>query len=191
MAAATRIPWWAWAVPLLAWAILIIMRAAANPGVIIAAAAGMALVATVFAAVFNAEVVEHRVGEPFGTLVLAVAVTLIEVSLIVSVMLEGGADKAALPRDTVFAVVMIVCNGIVGVCLLSGGVRHYEQGFQVQGASAALAVLAALTTLTLVIPNTIGPPGPFFSTPQLIFAGAVSLVLYGSFVFVQTVRHRD
>jgi Ca2+:H+ antiporter len=101
------------------------------------------------------------------------------------------ASKAALARDTVFAVVMIVCNGIVGICLLSGGVRHYEQGFQVQGGSAALAVLAALTTLTLVVPNTTGTAGPFFSTPQLIFAGAVSLVLYGSFVFVQTVRHRD
>jgi Ca2+:H+ antiporter len=113
------------------------------------------------------------------------------VSLIVFVMVGGGANKAALARDTVFAVVMIVCNGIVGMCLLSGGVRHYEQGFQVQGASAALAVLAALTTLTLIVPNTTGTPGPFFSTPQLVFAGAVSLVLYGSFVFVQTVRHRD
>jgi Ca2+:H+ antiporter len=86
---------------------------------------------------------------------------------------------------------MIVSNGIVGMRLLFGGVRHYEQGFQVQGASAALAVLAALTTLTLIVPNTTGTSGPFFSTPQLIFAGAVSLVLYGSFVFVQTVRHRD
>src|SRR5438132_13641393 len=87
---------------------------------------------------------------------------------------------------------MIACNGIVGLCLLVGGVRHHEQGFQVQGASAALAVLAALTTLTLVLPNvTISVPGPMFSTSQLVFAGSVSLVLYGAFVFVQTVRHRD
>jgi Ca2+:H+ antiporter len=190
MAAAIRIPWWAWASPLLAWAILMMM-AAVSPGVVIVAAAGVALIATVFAAVFHAEVIARRVGEPFGTLVLAVAVTIIEVSLIVFVMVGSGADKAALARDTVFAVVMIVCNGIVGMCLLSGGVRHYEQGFQVQGASAALAVLAALTTLTLVIPNTTGTAGPFFSIPQLIFASAVSLVLYGSFVFVQTMRHRD
>jgi len=91
----------------------------------------------------------------------------------------------------VFAVVMIVCNGIVGMCLLLGGVRHHEQGFQVQGASAALAVLAALTTLTLVVPNATSTAGPFFSTPQLVFAGVISLVLYCSFVFVQTVRHRD
>jgi Ca2+:H+ antiporter len=190
MKLATRIPWWAWAWPLLAWGMLII-TASVEASAVIATAAGVTLVATVFATVLHAEVVAHRVGEPFGTLVLAVAVTVIEVSLIVFVMAGGGANKAALARDTVFAVVMIVCNGIVGMCLLSGGVRHYEQGFQVQGASAALAVLAALTTLTLIVPNTTGTPGPFFSTPQLVFAGAISLVLYGSFVFVQTVRHRD
>jgi Ca2+:H+ antiporter len=154
--------------------------------------AGAVLIAAVFAAVYHAEVIAHRVGEPFGTLVLAVAVTVIEVALIVSIMLGVAADKAGLARDTVFAVVMIVCNGIVGLCLLSGGVRHHEQGFQLQGASAALAVLAALTVLTLVVPNaTTSAPGPVFSTSQLVFAGVISLVLYGSFVFVQTVRHRD
>jgi Ca2+:H+ antiporter len=146
----------------------------------------------VFAAVYHAEVVAHRTGEPFGTLVLALAVTVIESALIVSVMLTAPADNAALARDTMFAAVMIVCNGIVGLCLLSGGMRHHEQGFQVQGASVALAVLAALTTLTLILPNvTTSVTGPVFSTSQLVFAGAASLVLYGSFVFVQTVRHRD
>jgi Ca2+:H+ antiporter len=160
-------------------------------GFIPVAAAG-ALIATVFAAVYHAEVVAHRTGEPFGTPVLAVAVTVIEVSLIVSVMLAAPAEKAGLARDTVFAAVMIVCNGIVGLCLLWGGARHHEQGFQVHGASAALAVLAALTILTLILPNVATTvPGPLFSMPQLIFAGIVSLVLYGSFVFVQTVRHRD
>jgi Ca2+:H+ antiporter len=159
---------------------------------IVAAAASAILIATVFAAVYHAEVVAHRLGEPFGTLVLAVAVTVIEVGLIVSIMLGVAADKAGLARDTVFAAVMIVCNGVVGLSLLTGGVRHHEQGFQLQGASAALAVLAALTTLTLVVPNvTITSPGPTLSISQLVFAGAVSLVLYGSFVFVQTVRHRD
>jgi len=157
-----------------------------------AAAAGVVLIAAVFAAVYHAEVVAHRIGEPFGTLVLALAVTIIEVALIVSVMLGVSADKAGLARDTVFAVVMIVCNGIVGLCLLWGGMRHHEQGFQVQGASAALAVLAPLTTLTMILPNyTLGTPGPAFSTSQLVFASLVSLVLYGSFVFVQTLRHRD
>ena len=141
---------------------------------------------------YHAEVVAHRVGEPFGTLVLAIAVTVIEVALIVSMMITGGPEKASLARDTVFAAVILVCNGIVGICLLAGGVRHREQGFQLQGANAALAVLIALTTLSLVLPNfTTSVPGPAFSTSQLIFAGAVSLVLYGSFLFVQTVRHRN
>jgi Ca2+:H+ antiporter len=158
----------------------------------IAFVAAATLIANVFAAVYHAEVVAHRTGEPFGTLVLAVAVTVIEVALIVSVMIGAPATKAALARDTVFAAVMIVCNGIVGLCLLWGGARHYEQGFQLQGASAALAVLAALTTLSLILPNVaMTVPGPQFSASQLVFAGIVSLVLYGSFVFVQTVRHRD
>jgi Ca2+:H+ antiporter len=186
-----RIPWWTWIAPLLAWIVLIIhFIAGVNPLVDVASA--MALIATVFAAVYHAEVVAHRVGEPFGTLVLAIAVTIIEVALIVSVMITGGPDKATLARDTVFAAVMIVCNGIIGLCLLAGGMRHFEQGFHVKGTGAALAVLVALTMLSLVLPNfTTSLPGPVFNTPQLIFAGVISLVLYGSFVFVQTVRHRD
>jgi Ca2+:H+ antiporter len=191
MAAAARTPWWAWTWPALAWVILLLTLFAGTGG-LLAAAAGAVLIATVFAAVYHAEVVAHRTGEPFGTLVLAVAVTVIEVALIVSVMVAAPANKAGLARDTVFAAVMIVCNGIVGLCLLWGGARHHEQGFQVHGASAALAVLAALTILTLVLPNVATTaPGPFFSTSQLVFAGIVSLVLYVSFVFVQTVRHRD
>lgn len=148
------------------------------------------LIGTVFASVHHAELVAHRVGEPFGTLVLAVAVTVIEVGLVVSVMLDQGAAAAALSRDTVFAAVMLVCNGVVGLCLLLGGVRHFEQGFQVRGASGSFAVLGTLTVLTLIVPNlTKTNPGPSFSNGQLAFAGVVSLVLYGVFVFVQTVRH--
>ena len=136
--------------------------------------------------------VAHRVGEPFGTLILALAVTVIEVALIVSIMLGGGPGTEALARDTVFAAVMIICNGLVGLCLLAGGARHHEQGFQAQGANAALAVLTAMVTLSLVLPNyTTSAAGPLFSVSQLVFAGTVSLVLYGTFMFVQTVRHRD
>ena len=186
-----RTPWWTWTWPVLAGVILL-MTPFLGGGGFIAVAAGVALLATVFAAVYHAEVVAHRVGEPFGTLILALAVTTIETALIVSVMVAAPAEKAGLARDTVFAAVMIVCNGIVGSCLLWGGVRHHEQGFQVQGASAALAVLAVLTGLTLVLPNYAASElGPLYSTPQLVFAGLVSLVLYGSFVFIQTVRHRD
>jgi Ca2+:H+ antiporter len=181
---------WAWASPLAGLAVL---GASAFFGLSgpLATIAGIALIAAVFAAVYHAEVVAHRVGEPFGTLILALAVTVIESALIVSMMLSAG-DNSGLARDTVFAAVMIICNGLVGLCLLSGGIRHHEQGFQLAGALAALAVLAALTVLTLVVPNvTTSTPGPAFTPPQLIFAACASLVLYGSFVFVQTVRHRD
>src|SRR6516225_7244893 len=143
MGTATRIPWWAWLWPVLAWALLIAQFFLPQNGLVSILEAGL-LIATVFAAVYHAEVVACRVGEPFGTLVLALAVTIIEVALIVSVMIGGGPDKATLARDTVFAAVMIVCNGIIGLCLLAGGIRHFEQGFHVQGAGAALAVLAAL-----------------------------------------------
>lgn len=159
---------------------------------LLALLAGVVLIGTVFSAVYHAEVVAHRIGEPFGTLVLAVAVTIIEVALIVSATAASPAANSGLARDTAYAAVIITCNGIVGLSLLIGGMRHHEQGFQVQGASAALAVLAALTTLTLVVPNvTSTVPGPLFSSAQLVFAGLVSLVLYGAFVFVQTIRHRD
>ena len=188
-AAAT--PWWVWVSPTCAFVVMLVMMVSGTTGMFTAVGAAI-LVPAVFSAVYHAEVIAHRIGEPFGTLVLAVAVTVIEVALIISIMLGVAADKAGLARDTVFAAVMIVCNGIVGLCLLSGGVRHHEQGFQVQGASAALAVLAPLTILTLVLPNaTTSAPGPTFSRSQLVFAGVVSLVLYCSFVFVQTVRHRD
>lgn len=187
----TSLPFWTWVWPLLAWLVMI-LGAIFGVGTTLSIVAAAVLMATVFAAVYHAEVVAHRVGEPFGTLVLAVAVTVIEVALIVSVMLSAPEAKAGLARDTVFAACMIVCNGIVGLSLLVGGVRHHIQGFQVQAASAALAVLAALTTLTLVLPNyTSSAQGPQFSTSQLAFAGVISLVLYGAFVFVQTVRHRD
>lgn len=190
-ATGNSLPRWAWIFPALAW---LLMIAAGLIGVppFLALLLTAALFATVFAAVHHAEVVAHRVGEPFGTLVLAVAVTVIEVALIVSVMVSAPEAKAGLARDTVYAAVMIVCNGIVGLSLLSGGARHHEQGFRLSGASAALAVLAPLTVLTLILPNvTSSTAGPTFSAAQLVFAAIVSLVLYGSFVFVQTVRHRD
>lgn len=182
--------WTLWA-PLAAWLILGLSRIIPAEGIAIALIAA-ALAGGVFAAVHHAEVVAHRVGEPFGTLVLAVAVTIIEVALIVSVMLSAGPEKAGLARDTVFAAIMIVCNGIVGLCLLVGGWKHGEQDFQGRGASKALAVLAALSVLSLVMPNYLtAMPGPQLSTSQLAFAGVSSLGLYGVFVFVQTVRHRD
>ena len=153
-------------------------------------AAGM--LGCVLAAVHHAEVIAHRVGEPYGTLLLAVAVTVIEVALIVSLMLAGGPATTALARDTVFAAVMIILNGIIGLCMLIGGSRFGEQSFGLYGVSASLATLAAIAVLALVLPNyTTTVPGPFYSVGQLAFVAVVSIVLYGTFVLVQTVRHRE
>src|SRR5260221_1413538 len=158
-------PKWTWIVPLGAWLVLVAAMFVTGRGA--CALAAVALIGVVIAAVHHAEIVAHRIGEPFGTLVLAVAVTVIEVALIVSVMLSGGADKEALARDTVFAAIMICCNGIVGLCLLVGGIRHHEQGFQVQGASSALAVLCAMSVLTMVLPNyATTVPGPGLANSQ-------------------------
>jgi Ca2+:H+ antiporter len=151
-----------------------------------------ALFAAVVAAIHHAEVVAHRVGEPFGTLVLAVAVTTIEVALIVSLMLARGESANSLARDTVFSAIMIACNGVVGLCLVVGGLRHGVLAYRVEGTSPALASLAALAGLSLVLPSfTTTTPGPIYSDSQLAFAGVTSLALYAVFVFVQTVRHRD
>ncbi|MDQ2733518.1 MAG: ionic transporter y4hA [Pseudomonadota bacterium] len=162
------------------------------PGAALALLCAAALIGAVMASVHHAEVIAHRVGEPFGTLVLAVAVTVIEAALIVSIMLTGGADTAALPRDTIFSAIMIICNGVVGLCLLAGGLKHHEQSFRLEGAASALATLIALSTLTLVLPTfTTTAPGPRYTPAQLGFAAVASLVLWALFVFVQTIRHRD
>jgi Ca2+:H+ antiporter len=184
------LPLWTLAAPVLGIGAILTGIGKAGPvGVTIAA---LILIACVIAAVHHAEVVAHRVGEPFGTLVLAIAVTVIEVSLIVSLMLAEGSDAATLARDTVFAAVMIILNFIIGLCLLAGAVKHHEQRFTLHGVSAAFGVLACLSVLTMVLPNyTSTTPGPVYSTPQLIFVAVVALVLYLSFVFVQTMRHRD
>ncbi len=177
--------------PLVACALLALCSGG-SPGWLLLVCAGAALLASVLAAVHHAEVIAHRVGEPFGTLVLALAITVIEVALIVSMMRSSGPTTSALARDTVYATVMIICNGVVGLCLLAGSLRHHVIGFRVEGTTPTLAVLATLTTLTLVLPAlTVTTSGPTFSQAQLLFAGAVSLVLYGVFVFVQTGRHRD
>jgi Ca2+:H+ antiporter len=150
------------------------------------------LIGAVITAVHQAEVIAHKVGEPLGTLVLAVCVTIIEVALIVSIMLSAGADGALIARDSVFAAVMIVMNGVIGISILLGCLRHHILSFRVEGSNSSLTVLIALAVMTLVVPNfTTTTLGPTFSESQLIFAGVLSLVLYGTFVFVQTIRHRD
>ncbi|WP_213288737.1 calcium:proton antiporter [Bradyrhizobium sp. sGM-13] len=149
------------------------------------------LFGTVFAAVHHAEVIAERIGEPYGTLLLTLAVTIIEVALIATIML-GEKPQPALARDTVFAVVMIVCNGLVGLCIFIGGLRYREQDFQVSGANLYLSVLFVLSTITLIMPNyTLTAPGPIYSAAQLGFVDLVTLMLYGVFLYTQTIRHSD
>ena len=183
------IPLWTIIAPVLAVAIWV--GAALGLGGYFLVLLGLGLVGNVFAAVQHAEIVARRVGEPYGTLVLALAVTLIEVAMIASVMISGGLAAAALARDTVFAAVMIILTGIVGLCLLVGGVQHRAQVFSLDGASAAQVALATITVMALVIPNfTVTIPGPFYSPSQLAFVAIVSVVVYGAFIFTQTVAHR-
>src|SRR5665213_3834153 len=157
-------------------------------GLVFAAVLLIILFGTVFAAVHHAEVIAQRIGEPYGTLLLTLSVTIIEVALIATIML-GEKPVPTLARDTVFAVVMIVCNGLVGVCILAGGLRYREQDVQVTGSNLYLSVLIVLATITLIMPNyTLTTPGPVYSTLQLGFVSVVTLLLYGVFLYTQTIR---
>jgi Ca2+:H+ antiporter len=187
----------AWIFPALA--VLLFATATALGYTFAPSAAGMAfavgllvvLFGTVFAAVHHAEVIAERIGEPYGTLLLTLAVTVIEVALIATIML-GDKPVPTLARDTVFAVVMIVCNGLVGICILAGGLRYREQDVQVSGSSLYLSVLIVMATITLIMPNyTLTTPGPVYSAGQLGFVSVVTLLLYGVFLYTQTIRHRN
>jgi Ca2+:H+ antiporter len=186
-----RRPHWTTVAPVAALVVLVLSWGS-HPGVAAAIGIGVFLVGAVLAAVHHAEVVAHRVGEPFGSLLLAAAVTVIEVALIVTLMVTGSGDTSALARDTVFSAVMITLCGIAGLSLLIGAHRHGMAVFNPEGAGSALTTVVALATLTLVLPRfTTSTPGPEFSGGQLAFAAVASLALYGVFVFTQTVKHRD
>lgn len=184
------LPLWTIALPILAWiAYFVPLNGIGSFGTLLLV---MLLIGSVLAAVHHAEVVAHKVGEPFGTLLLALAVTTIEVALIVSLMLTGGPGTEELARDTVFAAVMIILTGMIGICLLVGGVKFRQQEFSLDGVKAALVALTAILVLTLILPNyTTSIAGPVYNTAQLIFVAIISLILYGAFVLVQAVRHRD
>src|SRR4051794_2109452 len=187
----TTVRSWTTFVPILGLALLLLTWGRHLPPALVALVA-LVLAGAVLAAVHHAEVVAHRVGEPFGSLVLAVAVTVIAVALIVALMASGGDKSASLARDPVFAAVMITINGIGGLALVVGSLRYGVVRFNAEGSGAALATVATLATLSLVLPTfTTSQPGPEFSTAQLTFAALASLALYAMFVVTQTVRHRD
>ncbi|MCU0421022.1 MAG: ionic transporter y4hA [Cyclobacteriaceae bacterium] len=177
------------AIPLLAWAAFF-LKHTFDSGLLLLVAV-VALFAAVMNAVHHAEIISHRVGEPFGALVLAISVTVIEVSIILSFMLTGQAESTFLARDTVFAAVMIILTGMTGLTLFIGGLRFREQEFLSTGVTSALIVLVTISVMVLILPNyTQTREGPFYSTAQLVFVSVITLLLYGSFLFVQNVRHR-
>lgn len=185
-------PSWTTVTPIVAGVALVPAWFAHPEGALVLGLLAVLLVTAVLAAVHHAEVVAHRVGEPYGSLVLAVAVTIIEVGLIVTLMVTTDKDTAGLARDTVFAAAMITVNGIVGISLLVGALKHHLAVFNPEGTGAALATVITLAVLCLVVPSvTTSEPGPEFTGAQLAFAAIASLALYGMFVFTQTIRHRD
>src|SRR5262245_23933247 len=161
---------WTVVIPVLALVVLGLAWGRALPSYVVGVIS-LLLAGAVLASVHHAEVVAHRVGEPFGSLVLAVAVTVIEVALIVTLRFAGAGATETLARDTVFAAVILTCDGIVGLSILAGVRRGSVVVFNAEGAGAALATVATLSTLGMVIPTfTTSTPGPVYSPPQLTFA---------------------
>lgn len=150
------------------------------------------LIFSVLSAVHHSEIIAHKVGEPFGTIILAIAITIIEVSIIVSLMIAGGDEATSLARDTVFSAIMIILNGIIGLSLFIGGLKHHVQHFSRHSATIALVSLVAIIVLTMLLPSyTTSLQGPYYSIPQLVFVSIACLAIYGSFLFAQTKRHRE
>jgi len=180
---------WTSIIPVLAW---VLFFSGLIPGSnIFQIVASVLLILSVMSAVHHSEVIAHRVGEPYGTIILAVAITVIEVSIVISLMVSGGEEAAAIARDTVYSATMLILNGIVGLCLLIGGLKHHEQIFSKHSVIIALVSLVSIIIFTLVFPSfTHSIAGPYYSTPQLIFVSVVCLVIYSFFLFAQTSRHR-
>ena len=175
-------PEWTTLAPIIA-AVCLVLVWGRVPNTLLVIVIAVVLAAAVIGSVHHAEIVASRVGEPYGSLVLAVAVTIIEVALIVTLMIAGKTDTSTLARDTVFAAAMITLNGIVGISLWVGARRNGVALFNAEGAGAALATVASLAGLTLVLPSfTTSSPGPVFTPGQLAFAAVASLALYTMYV---------
>ncbi|UFH45426.1 ionic transporter y4hA [Flavobacterium galactosidilyticum] len=181
---------WTTIIPLLAWTLLFTGLIADNSFFQIIAS--ILLILSVMSAVHHSEIIAERVGEPYGTIILAISITVIEVSIIVSLMMTEGTEAASLARDTVYAATMLILNGIIGLCLLIGGLKHYEQNFSASSVTIALVSLVSIIVFTLVFPTfTKSVEGSYYSTPQLVFASIACVVIYGSFLFAQTRRYRQ
>lgn len=190
MSAHNKIPRWTIIVPCIAW--LLFAGNGFTESMVLRILMAAGLIGAVLSAVHHADTVAHKVGDPFGTLVLAIAITTIETALIISLMKSEGHDIDTLARDTVFAAIMIILTGIMGICLLLGTIRYKVQTFDPQGVNAALSAIIAVAVITMVLPNyTTSVPGPYYSNRQLGFIAIITLIIYGAFVLVQTVINRD
>ena len=177
-------------IPVLGW--ILFFSGLIHDSSVFQIAASVLLIFSVMSAVHHSEIIAEKVGEPYGTIILAISVTVIEVSIIVSLMLSEGQAAASLARDTVYAAVMLILNGIIGLCLLIGGLKHYEQRFSASSVTIALISLISIIVFTLVFPTfTASVKGSYYSNPQLIFASIACLVIYASFLFAQTRRYRQ
>lgn len=181
---------WTTIIPVLAW-VLFFSGLIEDSG-IFQIAASVLLIFSVMSAVHHSEIIAERVGEPYGTIILAISITVIEVSIIVSLMMAEGEETVSLARDTVYAATMLILNGIVGLCLLIGGLKHYEQNFSKPSVTIALVSLISIVVFTLVFPTfTQSVAGSYYSVPQLVFASVACLVIYSTFLFAQTKRYRQ
>lgn len=181
---------WSLLLPVVAW--LAYFLGWTDGSIILQVLTGVFLIGAVLSAVHHSEVIAEKVGEPFGTIVLAVAITVIEVALIITLMMSGGEKALYLARDTVFSAVMLILNAIIGICILVGSAKHFEQSFQKESVNTALVSLIAILVLTLVLPNyTTSVSGPVYSEAQMSFIAFACLAIYGAFIIVQTGRHRN
>jgi Ca2+:H+ antiporter len=181
---------WTIIIPVLAWALF--FSGLIYDSSFYQVVASFLLILSVMSAVHHSEIIAFRVGEPYGTIILAVAITVIEVSIIISLMLSGGKEASSLARDTVFSATMLILNGIIGLCLFIGGLKFREQIFSKNAATIGLVSLVSIVVLTLVFPSfTTSMHGPYYSTPQLIFVSITCLVIYAFFILAQTKRHRE
>jgi len=181
---------WTILIPVLAWALF--FTGYINGHASVQAVAGILLMLSVMSAVHHSEIIAHKVGEPYGTIILAVAITIIEVSIIVSLMVAGGSETLTLARDTVYSATMLILNGIVGLCLFIGGLKHHEQTFSKHSITIALVSLVSIIVFTMVVPTfTKTVEGPYYSPSQLVFVSFACLAIYGCFIFAQTIRHKE
>jgi Ca2+:H+ antiporter len=181
---------WTVIVPILAWGLL--FSGLIYDSGVFQIIASLLLGVSVMAAVHHSEIIAHKIGEPYGTIILAIAITIIEVSIIISLMIAGGKEAEALARDTIYSAVMLILNGIVGLCLFLGGLKFREQVFSKHSGTIALVSMTAIIILTLIFPTfTTSVTGPYYSRPQLVFVSVACLFIYAFFLLAQTSRHRD